>query len=408
MAEITPRTTQGSTAAASNVGSAAAAQASFFYRPEVRQVIYQVIIVVALVALFGTIISNTIENMRRLGIASGFGFWNRSAGFDIGQTLIEYSAAGTYGRAFWVGVWNTVLIAAIGIFVATILGFIIGVARLSTNWLVARMATVYVEVLRNIPLLLQLIFWYFTLVNFWPQAKDAKAFPGGGYLSNRGLTLPEPVFGDNFTFVWLALLMAICGAVYIYYWARDRRLATGQTFPTGWVSLGLIVGLPLLVFLAVGRPLSMDYPIKGRFNLTGGFVISSEFMALLLGLSLYTASFIAEIVRAGILAVTKGQKEAAAALGLQPTQALRLVVIPQAMRIVIPPLTSQYLNLTKNSSLGLAIAYPDVVSVTGTMLNQTGQAVELILLTMLVYLTISLLTSAFMNWFNARVALVER
>jgi general L-amino acid transport system permease protein len=401
MAELTSRST-------STAASEAAPQASFFYRPEVRQIIYQVILGIALIALFYTIITNTIDNMRRLGIASGFGFWNRSAGFDISQTLIEYSAAGSYGRAFWVGVWNTVLIAAIGIVLATILGFIVGVARLSKNWLVARIATVYVEVLRNIPLLLQLIFWYFALVNFWPQAKDAKPFLGGGYLSNRGLTLPEPVPGKGFGYVALAFLLGILATIGLSMWATRRRLLTGQQFPTFWAGLGLIVALPLLAFFAAGQPLSFDYPVKGRFNLTGGFVIASEFIALLLGLSLYTASFIAEIVRAGILAVTMGQKEAAAALGLQPTQALRLVVIPQAMRIVIPPLTSQYLNLTKNSSLGLAIAYPDIVSVTGTMLNQTGQAVELILLTMLVYLTISLLTSAFMNWFNARVALVER
>jgi general L-amino acid transport system permease protein len=388
--------------------SGAATQASFFYRPEVRQYIYQGLLALGLVALFYTIINNTITNMARLGIASGFGFWNRSAGFDIGQTLIPYSAASSYGEAFWVGVWNTVLIAIIGIFFATILGFVIGVARLSTNWLVARMATVYVEVLRNIPLLLQLIFWYFALVNFWPQARDAKPFLGGAYLSNRGLTLPAPVPGNGFGWVALAFLAGILATIGVSMWAKRRRLLTGQPFPVFFTGLGLILALPIIAFFIAGQPISFDYPLKGRFNLTGGLVVSSEFIALLLGLSLYTASFIAEIVRAGILAVTKGQKEAAAALGLQPTQALRLVVIPQAMRIVIPPLTSQYLNLTKNSSLGLAIAYPDIVSVTGTMLNQTGQAVELILLTMLVYLTISLITSAFMNWFNARVALVER
>jgi general L-amino acid transport system permease protein len=386
----------------------AAAKASFFYRPEVRQYIYQGLLALGLIWLFYTIITNTITNMARLGIASGFGFWNRSAGFDIGQTLIPYSAASSYGDAFWVGVWNTVLIAIIGIFFATVLGFIVGVARLSTNWLVARMATVYVEVLRNIPLLLQLIFWYFALVNFWPQAKEAKPFLGGGYLSNRGLTLPEPVPGVGFRWVALAFAAGILGTIGVSMWAKRRRLLTGQQFPVFLTGLGLVLALPIIAFFVMGQPISFDYPVKGRFNLAGGVTISSEFIALLLGLSLYTASFIAEIVRAGILAVTKGQKEAAAALGLQPTQALRLVVIPQAMRIVIPPLTSQYLNLTKNSSLGLAIAYPDIVSVTGTMLNQTGQAVELILLTMLVYLTISLVTSAFMNWFNARVALVER
>jgi general L-amino acid transport system permease protein len=385
-----------------------APQASFLYRPEVRQIIFQVVLALALLALFSTIISNTIENMRRLGIASGFGFWNRQAGFDIPQTLFPYSATSTYGQAFWIGFWNTVVIAAIGIVFATLIGFIVGIARLSGNWLVARCATVYVEVLRNMPLLLQLIFWYFAIVNFWPQARNALELPGGAYMSNRGLTLPYPQPQPGFTYVALAMLLGVAATVAVGLWAKRRRLETGQPFPVFWSGLGLIVGLPLLVFVLSGRPLGFEYPVKGRFNLTGGLVISSEFMALLLGLSLYTASFIAEIVRAGIMAVTKGQKEAAAALGLQPNQALRLVVIPQAMRVVIPPLTSQYLNLIKNSSLGLAIAYPDIVSVTGTMLNQTGQAVELILLTMLVYLTISLLTSAFMNWFNARVALVER
>ena len=389
--------------------SEAAPQASFLYRPEVRQVIYQAILALGIVLLFWTIISNTLKNLKQLGIASGFGFWNRAAGFDISQTLIAYETSSSYGQAFWVGVCNTLVIAAIGIVLATIIGFVVGVARLSTNWLVARMATVYVEVLRNIPLLLQLIFWYFALVNFWPQARDAIPFlNGGGYLSNRGLTLPAPMPGQGFRWVVLAFLLGIVAMVGVARWAKRRRLLTGQPFPVFLAGLGLILALPLLVFFALGQPLAFDYPVKGRFNLTGGFVISSEFMALLLGLSLYTASFIAEIIRSGIMAVTKGQKEAAAALGLQPTQALRLVVIPQAMRVVIPPLTSQYLNLTKNSSLGLAIAYPDIVSVTGTMLNQTGQAVELILLTMLVYLTISLLTSAFMNWFNTRVALVER
>jgi general L-amino acid transport system permease protein len=385
-----------------------APQASFLYRPEVRQVIFQVLLALALLALFGTIVSNTIENMRRLGIASGFGFWNRQAGFDIPQALFPYSATSTYGQAFWVGFWNTVVIAAIGIVFATIIGFVVGVARLSSNWLVARCATIYVEVLRNMPLLLQLIFWYFAIVNFWPQARNALALPGGAYMSNRGMTLPLPQPQSGFGYVLVAMLLGMAATAALGVWAKRRRLETGQPFPVLWAGLGLIIGLPLLVFLLTGRPLGFDYPAKGRFNLTGGLVISSEFMALLLGLSLYTASFIAEIVRAGIMAVTKGQKEAAAALGLQPTQALRLVVIPQAMRVVIPPLTSQYLNLIKNSSLGLAIAYPDIVSVTGTMLNQTGQAVELILLTMLVYLAISLLTSAFMNWFNARVALVER
>jgi general L-amino acid transport system permease protein len=385
-----------------------APKASFLYRPEVRQVIYQILLVVALVAFFYTIINNTLENLRRQNIASGFGFWNRTAGFDIGQHLVPYSATSSYGDAFWIGMWNTLLVAVIGIILATVIGFIVGIARLSSNWLVARLATIYVETLRNMPLLLQLFFWYFAVLKTLPQAREAMQLPGGGFLSNRGLNLPWPVYQPNLEYVGMAALAGIVATILIGLWAKRRRLLTGQTFPVFFTGVGLIFLLPLLVALILGRPMTFDMPVKGAFNFTGGVVVIPEFMALLFGLSLYTASFIAEIVRAGILAVTKGQKEAAAALGLHPSQALRLVVIPQAMRIVIPPLTSQYLNLTKNSSLGLAIAYPELVSVTGTMLNQTGQAVEIILLVMACYLTLSLLTSMFMNWFNARVALVER
>ncbi len=388
--------------------STAAAKASFLYRPEVRQIIYQLILVVVLVALFGYIIENTIINMRRLGIASGFGFWDRTAGFDIAQTLIPFTATSSYGQAFWVSLWNTVLVAAIGIVFATIIGFVVGIARLSNNWLIARLGTIFVEALRNIPLLLLLYFWYFAVLKALPQARQAMELPGGGFLSNRGLNLPAPVAEPGMGYVLLALAAAVASSIVIGIWAKRRRLATGQPFHAVWVGLGLIVVVPLVAALLAGRPMSFDYPVKGAFNFSGGFVVTPEFMALLFGLSFYTASFIAEIVRAGILAVSKGQKEAAAALGLHPSQALRLVVLPQALRVMIPPMTSSYLSLTKNSSLGLAIGYPDLVSVTGTILNQTGQAVEIILLTMAVYLSLSLLTSMFMNWFNARIALVER
>ncbi len=388
--------------------SQAAPKASFLYRPEVRQAIYQIVLIVALVALFYAIITNTLENLRRQNIASGFGFWDRTAGFDIGQHLVPYSASSSYGEAFWVGMWNTLMIAAIGVVFATLIGFVVGIARLSSNWLIARLATVYVETLRNMPLLLQLFFWYFAVIKSLPQARQAMELPGGSYLSNRGLNLPFPVYQPGLEHVGMALLAGVVLTALIGMWAKRRRLLTGQPFPVFWTGIGLIVVLPLVVAIVLGRPMTFDMPVKGTFNFSGGLVVAPEFMALLFGLSLYTASFIAEIVRAGILAVSKGQKEAAAALGLQPSQSLRLVVIPQAMRIVIPPLTSQYLNLTKNSSLGLAIGYPDLVNVTGTILNQTGQAVEIILLVMGCYLTLSLLTSMFMNWFNARVALVER
>jgi general L-amino acid transport system permease protein len=390
-------------------GQRQAAKASFFYRPEVRSVIYQIVLIAAVVFFVWEIASNVAENLRRNNIASGFGFWNRTSGFDISQTLIEYSNTATYGRAFWVGLCNTLLVAAIGIIFATVVGFIIGIARLSSNWLVARMATVYVEVIRNLPLLLQLMFWYFAVLKNLPGPRQSLALPAGASLNVRGLYLPAPVAEPGFGIVTLALIVGVVGSIAISIWARRRQMATGQRFPVLWTALGLIFGLPVLVYLLSGMPLSFEYPELKGFNFQGGMVIQPEFMALLLGLSIYTASFIAEIVRAGILGVSKGQKEAARALGLTNGQMLRLVVIPQASRIIIPPLTSQYLNLTKNSSLAVAIGYPDFVSVfTGTVLNQTGQAIEVISLTMLVFLTISLLTSAFMNWFNTRMALVER
>jgi general L-amino acid transport system permease protein len=274
---------------------------------------------------------------------------------------------------------------------------------------VSRLATVYVEVIRNLPLLLQLMFWYFAVLKNLPGPRQSLALPAGATLNVRGLYLPAPVPEPGFGVVLWALLIAIAISIAVQIWARRRQMATGQRFPVLWTALGLIVGLPLLAYLATGMPLAFEYPEFKGFNFQGGMVIQPEFMALLLGLSIYTASFIAEIVRAGILGVSTGQKEAARALGLTNGQMLRLVVIPQASRIIIPPLTSQYLNLTKNSSLAVAIGYPDFVSVfTGTVLNQTGQAIEVIFLTMAVFLTLSLLTSAFMNWFNTRMALVER
>jgi general L-amino acid transport system permease protein len=381
----------------------------YLYRPEVRQVLFQIILVVAIVALFWMIISNTAANLKRQNIASGFGFWNTTAGFDISQTLIQYTNTSTYGRVFWVGLTNTLLVAGIGVFFATIVGFTMGIARLSTNWLIARLATVYVETIRNIPPLLQLFVWYFMILNMLPPPRRSLELFGGAALNTRGLYLPEPLPQLGFGAVLLALAFGILAAIAVAIWARRRQLRTGAQFHTGLAVLGLIVVLPVAVFFLAGSPLEFSYPKLRGFNFEGGIVILPELMALILGLVIYTGAFIAEIVRAGIQGVPKGQKEAAMAIGLSPGQTLRLVVIPQAMRIIIPPLTSNYLNLTKNSSLAVAIAYPDLVSVfAGTVLNQTGQAVEVILITMLVYLSISLLTSMFMNWFNARMALVER
>jgi general L-amino acid transport system permease protein len=377
--------------------------------PRVRSLIYQAITLVLVVAFIGFIVRNTIINLQTRGIASGFGFLDRIAGFDIGFSIITYSATSTYGRAFLVGLLNTLLVAALGVVLATILGFIIGIARLSPNWLLARLATVYIEVVRNIPLLLQLLFWYFAVLQALPPPRDSLAMGDLAYLSNRGLIIPRASFDEGIVLVLMALALAIVVSWVLARWARRRRETTGQPFHTLLVSLGLLVGLPALTFVALGAPVSLEYPEMGRFQLQGGLRLVPEFVALLAGLTIYTAAFIAEVVRAGIVSVSHGQIEAAHALGLRPGPTLRLIVIPQAMRVIIPPLTSQYLNLTKNSSLAVAIGYPDLVAVfAGTVLNQTGQAVECIAITMAVYLTLSLSISAFMNWYNKRIALVER
>ncbi len=398
-------------------GTARPSIASYIYQRETREIIFQVVLVVAIVAFFYMIISNAAANLRARNIASGFGFLKNVAGFDISQTWIEYSNVASYGRAFMVGLWNTVILSAIGIVATTILGFTIGIARLSSNWLIAKLAAVYVEIVRNCPLLLQMFLWYFAVLKQLPEPlsrvdgvvkSTSYALPGGALLNTRGLFVPKPEWLPGAGYVLLALIAAIVGVIVLARWAKARQLATGQPFPVMWTALALVVGLPLIVYLLLGRPLQFEYPVLGRFNLSGGMVMLPEFVAVLLGLVFYTASYIAEIVRAGIVGVSKGQKEAAMAMGLSKGQTLRLVVVPQAMRIIIPPLTSNYLNLTKNSSLGGAIGYPDMTQVAGTINNQTGQAIESILMLMAVYLTISLLTSGFMNWFNKRMALVER
>jgi len=385
-------------------------RAALLNDPKVRSIVFQFVLVAVVALLVYVAATNVIEHLQRTHIASGFGFWNNAAGFDISQTLIPYSAnASTYGQAFWVGLLNTLLVAGLGIILATILGFLIGIARLSSNWLVARAASGYVETIRNIPLLLQLLFWYNAVLKSLPEMRDSIVWFGGVYLNNRGLTLPAPVPQPGLEPVGIAFVLAIVAAIAFAFWARRRQQHTGKQAPVGIVALALIIALPLLTFAVAGAPLGFDWPKAGRFNIAGGMEVLPEFAALLLGLSIYTAAFIAEVVRAGIMAVSKGQVEAAYSLGLKPTPTLRLIVIPQAMRVIIPPLTSQYLNLTKNSSLAVAIGYPDLVQVfTGTVLNQTGQALEVVAITMLVYLTISLVTSAAMNIYNARMALVER
>ena len=386
------------------------ARVVFYNDPKVRSIAYQFVLCTVVALLVYGAARNAIDNLARAQIASGFGFWNQTAGFDISQTLIEYSSRGSsYGRAFWVGLLNTLLVAGLGIVFATIIGFIVGISRLSTNWLLAKAAGGYVEIIRNLPLLLQLLFWYNAVLKALPDIRDSIVIPGGVILNNRGFFLPLPILKGGLGFVELSLLAGIVAAIAFYVWARKRQERTGQRAPVLVMTLLLVIGLPLAVFTAVGRPIGFEFPQAGRFNIAGGIEVLPEFVALLFGLSIYTAAFIAEVVRAGILAVSRGQSEAAYSLGLKPGPTLRMIVVPQAMRVIIPPLTSQYLNLTKNSSLAVAIGYPDLVQVfTGTVLNQTGQAVEVVAITMLVYLVISLATSLIMNIYNRRMALVER
>jgi general L-amino acid transport system permease protein len=386
------------------------ARVVFYNDPKVRSITYQLVLCTVVALLVYGAARNAIDNLARAQIASGFGFWDQTAGFDISQTLIEYSSRGsTYGRAFWVGLLNTLLVAGLGIVFATIIGFIVGISRLSTNWLLAKAAGGYVEIIRNLPLLLQLLFWYNAVLKALPDLRESIVIPGGVIFNNRGFFLPLPILKGGLGFVELSLLAGVVAAIAFYVWARKRQERTGQRAPVLVVTLLLVIGLPLVVFAVVGRPIGFEFPQAGRFNIAGGIEVLPEFVALLFGLSIYTAAFIAEVVRAGILAVSRGQSEAAYSLGLKPGPTLRMIVVPQAMRVIIPPLTSQYLNLTKNSSLAVAIGYPDLVQVfTGTVLNQTGQAVEVVAITMLVYLVISLTTSLIMNIYNRRMALVER
>ena len=374
-----------------------------------RALIFQIIVVVLVVGAAGYVAHNTARNLAERGIASGFAFLGAKAGFDIGLRFIPYDLTATYGRAFLVGLVNTLVVSAVGIVVATVLGLIVGVLRLSGNWLVARLAAVYVDTIRNIPLLVQILFWYFGVLAALPALRQSLAIGKTIFLNNRGLYMPRPIAQPGAWVVLAAFIAGLVVTVMIRRWAKRRQERTGATFPAIRVGILLIVVATLLAADLAGFPVRWDLPVLKGFNFAGGVVVQPEFVALLLALTLYTAAFIAEIVRAGILSVSHGQTEAAYALGLRPGRTLRLVIIPQALRVIVPPLTSQYLNLTKNSSLAVAIGYPDLVSVfTGTVLNQTGQAVEVIFITMLVYLTISLFISLFMNWYNRRIALVER
>ncbi len=377
--------------------------------PQVRAIAFQLIALIATIIFGLYLFQNTQTNLRQLGIASGFDFLSSHSGFGIVQSLIPYSESSSYGRVFWVALLNTLLVSVLGVIFATLLGFIVGVARLSKNWLVSRLALVYIETFRNIPLLLQIFFWYFAVLRAMPAPRQSFSLGEAVFLNIRGLYLPAPEFQPGFGGVLAALGISVVLVIFLSRWARQRQMATGQQFPTLRAALALLLGLPLLIFWLTGSPLTWQYPELQGFNFRGGWVIIPEMASLLLAITLYTAAFIAEIVRAGIQAVSHGQTEASFSLGINSSKTLRLIILPQALRVIIPPLTNQYLNLTKNSSLAAAIGYPDLVSAfAGTVLNQTGQAIECIAITMAVYLTISLLISLLMNLYNRRVALVER
>ncbi|HEX9555364.1 MAG TPA: amino acid ABC transporter permease [Reyranella sp.] len=390
------------------LGSAPRAKVAPWNDPVIRGWVFQVVVVGLVGLLAWYLVSNTVENLARQKIASGFHYLEREAGFEIGDTMISYSPASTYARAIFVGLLNTLKVSVLGIVMATILGTLLGVGRLSHNWLLAKICEWYVEAFRNVPLLLWLFLFYKLISEAFPGPRQAISVLSSFYLSNRGLYFPVPLADPIHIWMGLALLVGIAGAVVLHRWARKRQDATGQPFPSISAGFGLALGLPLLVWLLGGAPHHLSWPELKGFNFEGGTVIQPEFTALLLGLVLYTSAFVAEIVRSGILALHKGQSEAAAALGLSRGQVMRLVLLPQALRVIVPPMTSQYLNITKNSSLAIAIGYPDLVASLNVTINQTGQAIENVLLIMAAYLSVSLSISAFMNWYNKRIALRER
>jgi general L-amino acid transport system permease protein len=396
---------------------------SFIYDRQIRGIIFQMFLVFGLLLGAWWLGNNTLINLAEQGKSLGFNFLEQTSGFQISSTLgtwaMEYNVGtSTYLDVYFIGIINTFLVAALGIIAATFLGFALGIMRLSQNMVVKGFATVYVEVLRNVPLLLQLFFWYFAVLRALPSRRgQVEIFEGAAGINITGLYLPAPIAQSGAGVLGLAFILFVGIAIWLKRWAKKRQYETGQIFPAFWVGLGLIVFGTALVYLVMGQPIDWSFPVfkdtgpalRRGFQIGDGMVIVPEFIAVWLALSLYTAAFIAEIVRAGILAVSKGQTEASYSLGLRPGITLRLVIIPQALRVIIPPLTSQYLNLTKNSSLAVAIAYPELVSIfAGTALNQVGKEIEMIAMMMSVYLTFSLLTSAFMNWFNARVKLVDR
>lgn len=389
-------------------------EASLLYRlfndKELRSVTIQVITMALLFAFIFYIVNNAITNLDAIGKGFSFKFLGESSNYDINQTLIEYDSRSTHSRAMFVGILNTLLVAVTGVILSTIIGFILGVLRLSSNWLVNKVAYVYIEYMRNVPVLLHILLVHGILVNILPIPKNAMmAFDGTLFLTNRGFYTPKPIFEPAMWAVLIAFVLGIAFTWWFRRYARQVQDATGKIYPVLWISLGAILLFPILVFFISGAPINWEMPVLAGFNFKGGLVLRPEFVALTMALSLYTAAFIAEIVRAGIQAISHGQTEAAFALGLKPNRTMQLVIIPQALRVIIPPLTSQYLNITKNSSLAIAIGYMDIVAtIGGISLNQTGREMESMSIVLGLYLSFSLLISALMNWYNKRMRLVER
>ncbi len=376
---------------------------------DTRSVILQILTISLLFAFLAFIINNAILNLEALGKTFSFDFLQLPASYDINQRLIEYTSQSTHLRAMMVGFLNTALVAFCGVITATILGFLLGIIRLSDNWIASRMVYCLIEMVRNVPVLLHILLIHGIIVHVLPSPKKALDLGDSIFLSNRGLTVPDPVFGDGFSYTVIAFFIAIGVIIYFRNWAKKVREDSGKIYPVFMISTGILISLPLLAFLVTGLPLSWLVPEMGRFNLKGGVTMIPEFLALWLALSLYTSVFIAEIVRAGITAISKGQWEASQAVGMQRSRILQLIIVPQALRVIIPPLTSQYLNLTKNSSLAIAIGYMDIVAtIGGITMMQTGKEMETMILVMGVYLCFSLLISMFMNWYNKRIKLVER
>ncbi len=382
---------------------------AFYNNPEIRAVIYQILALASIAFFVYFMIGNMFENIEKRGITTGFDFLSSEAGFGITQSLLEYDESDSHGRVFLIGLMNTVLVSFVSIFLASVIGLLVGIGRLSANWMVSKICLVYVETFRNIPILLQILFWYNVVLAALPGPKQSISFFDSIYLNNRGLLMPKPLLESGFIWVVAAFILAIVAVVYLTNWAKKRHDETGEEYPLFWVSSAIIILTPILVFFIAGSPSSLEPTVLKGFNFVGGLNVIPEFIALSFALSIYTATYIAEAVRAGIEAVPKGQKEAAYALGLKESIVLKKVVLPQALRVIIPPVINQYLNLMKNSSLATAIGYPELVTLfAGTSLNQVGQAVEIILMTMAVYLTISITISVIMNYINARMQIKGR